>query len=159
MIRNKASDRKQLNEFKEVLGKESPKTLKDFQDLKYNNSDKWNVKKREYSTINSINNKEWTDSYKEKVKLTYYDFRKDNVELSWHGAQRFVERNVSKNGVVRFTKEDIINIFNKRPNYIQLDGRLVNFENSIAIIRNDETNEIVSIVCRNNPKEDWRIND
>ncbi len=45
MIKNKASDRKQLNEFKEVLGKESPKTLKDFQDLKYNNSKEWELTK------------------------------------------------------------------------------------------------------------------
>ncbi|WP_099335811.1 minor capsid protein [Clostridium cadaveris] len=159
MIRNKASDRKQLNEFKEVLGKESPKTLKDFQDLKYNNSDKWNVKKREYSTINSINNKEWTDSYKEKVKLTYYDFRKDNVELSWHGAQRFVDRNTDKKGNIVFTQKDIVDTFNSKPNYIQQDGRLVNFNNGVAVIRNGETNEIVSIVVRKNPKKEWIIND
>lgn len=156
---NYKSDLKQYKNYKSVLGNESPKTLEEFQNLKYNDSKSWSIKQREYSTINDINNKEWSISYKDKVKQAYYDFRKDNIELSWHGAQRFVDRNVSKNGVVRFTKEDIIKIFNKRPNYIQLDGRLVNFENSIAIIRNGETNEIVSIVCRNNPKEDWRIND
>lgn len=156
---NYKADLKQYENYKSVLGNESPKTLEDFQNLKYNDSKSWSIKQREYSTINDINNKEWSISYKDKVKQAYYDFRKDNIELSWHGAQRFVDRNVSKNGVVRFTKEDIIKIFNKRPNYIQLDGRLVNFENSIAIIRNGETNEIVSIVCRNNPKEDWRIND
>ncbi|MDU2680462.1 MAG: minor capsid protein [Clostridium sp.] len=55
MIKNKASDRKQLNRFKEVLGKESPKTLKDFQDLKYN-SNEWKlvkdyVKSRENNMI------------------------------------------------------------------------------------------------------------
>lgn len=36
MIKNKSSDRQQLNKYKEVLGKESPKTLKDFTELKYN---------------------------------------------------------------------------------------------------------------------------
>ena len=48
MIRNKASDRKQFNKFKEVLGKESPKTLKDFQELKYNNIEEWKLTKYNY---------------------------------------------------------------------------------------------------------------
>ena len=48
MIKNKASDRKQLNKFKEVLGKESPKTLKDFQELKYNNIEEWKLTKYNY---------------------------------------------------------------------------------------------------------------
>ena len=53
MIKNKSSDRKQLEKFKEVLGKEAPKTLKDFQELKYNNSDEWNKLKNMYSLYNS----------------------------------------------------------------------------------------------------------
>lgn len=48
MIKNKSSDRKQLNEFKEVLGKESPKTLKEFQELKYNNSKEFRKLKELY---------------------------------------------------------------------------------------------------------------
>ena len=48
MIKNKASDRKQFKKFKEVLGKEVPNTLKDFQDLKYNNSDEWKLTKYNY---------------------------------------------------------------------------------------------------------------
>ena len=41
MIKNKSSDREQLKRFKKVLDNESPKTLKEFQDLKYNNSKEW----------------------------------------------------------------------------------------------------------------------
>lgn len=48
MIKNKSSDRKQLEKYKEVLGKESPKTLKDFQELKYNNIDEWRLTKYNY---------------------------------------------------------------------------------------------------------------
>lgn len=48
MIKNKASDRKQLEKFKEIIGKESPKTLKDFQELKYNNIDEWKLTKYNY---------------------------------------------------------------------------------------------------------------
>ncbi len=48
MIKNKASDRKQFKKFKEVLGKEVPNTLKEFQELKYNNSGEFRKLKELY---------------------------------------------------------------------------------------------------------------
>lgn len=48
MIKNKASDRKQFKKFKEVLGKEVSNTLKEFQELKYNNSEEWKLTKYNY---------------------------------------------------------------------------------------------------------------
>jgi len=158
-IKNRYSDKKQHTLYKEVLEKEAPRSFADFQELKYNDSKSWSIKQREYSTINDINNKEWSISYKDKVKKAYYDFRIDNIELSSHGAQRFVERNVDKKGNIVFNQDDIVNILKAKPNYIQKDGRLVNFQNGVAIIRNKETGEVVSIVVRKNPKEDWIIND
>lgn len=41
MVKNKASDRKQFERYKEILGKDAPKSLKDFQELKYNNGEGW----------------------------------------------------------------------------------------------------------------------
>lgn len=41
-IKNKSSDKKQYVKYKEILVDESPKTFDKFQDLKYNNSNKWN---------------------------------------------------------------------------------------------------------------------
>ncbi|NFE83113.1 hypothetical protein FC754_03015 [Clostridium botulinum] len=43
MIKNKSSDKKQHEKYKEILGKEVPKTLEDFQKLKYNNSNEWEL--------------------------------------------------------------------------------------------------------------------
>lgn len=54
MVKNKASDRKQLNKYKEVLGKESPKTLKDFQELKYNNIEEWKLTNYNYKLRNKV---------------------------------------------------------------------------------------------------------
>lgn len=46
---NKSSDKKQYERYKDVLGKENvPKTFADFQDMKYNNSDKWESLKISY---------------------------------------------------------------------------------------------------------------
>lgn len=75
IIKNKPSDRKQLEKFKEVLGKESPKTLKEFQDLKYNKSNEWEDFKRYYSY--KINN-----PLSDKV---YYNINKDIKRLIDNG--------------------------------------------------------------------------
>lgn len=157
--KNRHSDKAQYDKYKGILGKDISDSFDKFQDLKYNNSEEWKIKQREYSTIKAIKSKNWSDTYKEKVKNTYYDFRKDGIEMSWHGAQRFVDRNVDKKGNVIFTQEDIVNSFNAKPNYVQDDGRLVNFQEGIAIIRNQKTNEIISIVERNHPKKEWLKHD
>ncbi|HBA05305.1 MAG TPA: hypothetical protein DCW51_15960 [Clostridium sp.] len=48
MIRNKASDRKQYSKYKEILGKDAPKSFTDFRELKYNSVEKWNSLKINY---------------------------------------------------------------------------------------------------------------
>lgn len=45
MIKNKASDRKQYSKYKEILGKDAPKSFTDFRELKYNDSNEWNLVK------------------------------------------------------------------------------------------------------------------
>lgn len=47
-IKNKSSDKKQYEKYKEVLEKEAPKTFAEFQELKYNNSEEWNSLKDNY---------------------------------------------------------------------------------------------------------------
>lgn len=54
MIRNKSADRSQFNKYKEVLGKESPKTLKDLQELKYNNIEEWKLTNYNYKLRNKV---------------------------------------------------------------------------------------------------------
>lgn len=55
MIKNKSSDKKQHKLYKEVLGKEAPKSLKEFKDLKYNNNEKYKTLKADYRKINYYN--------------------------------------------------------------------------------------------------------
>ncbi|WP_243428960.1 hypothetical protein [Clostridium botulinum] len=43
MIKNKSSDRKQYEKYKEILGKEVPKSFDKFQKLKYNNTNEWEL--------------------------------------------------------------------------------------------------------------------
>lgn len=160
MIKNESQDFEQYKRYKKALGEEFPtKSFAEFQELKYNRVEEWDQLKREYSTVNAIGGKNWSDSYKQKVTEAYYEFRKEGVELSWHGAQRFVDRSVKKDGTVVFTKATITKMFNTTPNYVQTDGRLVNFKDEIALVRNPATNEVVSIIGRKHPKEDWLRNE
>ncbi len=55
MIQNKSSDNQTYEKYKEILGNEMPKTLEDFQKLKYNNSDKWSSLKNSYADTNRFN--------------------------------------------------------------------------------------------------------
>ena len=50
-IKNKSSDKKQYEEYKNILGDEMPKTFDKFQELKYNNSNEWNKLKEKYPKV------------------------------------------------------------------------------------------------------------
>lgn len=50
--RNRSSDRKQHENYKNVLGKNTPDKLDDFQEMKYTDSEKWNELKEAYKDVN-----------------------------------------------------------------------------------------------------------
>ncbi len=54
-IKNSSNDKKQFEKYKKLLAKDLPKTLKEFQEIKYNNSDEWNKIKRQYLDANRYN--------------------------------------------------------------------------------------------------------
>lgn len=48
-IKNKSSDNKQYEKYKEILGDEAPKTFDNFQDMKYNNGNEWDEIKSKFT--------------------------------------------------------------------------------------------------------------
>lgn len=52
MIKNRFSDKKQYESYKKVLGKEAPNSLDSFQEMKYNQSEKWDDLKETYRDVN-----------------------------------------------------------------------------------------------------------
>ena len=149
--KNRYADEKQFKMYRDVLGEAAPKTLEDFQNLKYN-SNKWEDIKREYKTINSIIHKTWDDAFKKKAKDTYYDFKMINIEMSDHALARYLDRSKQS-----FTFTDIVEQHAKAINFTQLDGRQIRFYDGRALIYSSETGEIVSIVCRNNISKEWSV--
>lgn len=153
-IKNRSSDRAQHKKYRDLLGDSVPEKIDDFQDMKYNNTDKWNQIGREYATISKIDRKQWSDEFKAKAKNTYYEFRKHGIEFSDHGIARFLDRS-KKFG---YTMEDVVKVCGEPINYIQPDGKVVRYYNKLAIISSSDTNEVVSLVNRNRPKTDWSEN-
>ena len=151
------SDREQYDRYVKVLGAENmPKTFDKFVGMKYNDDRaEYEKIKKSYKTIGEINRKSWNDSFKEKARKSYFDFKNRDIEMSSHAISRFLSRQNGTNGI-SFTFDDIVNRCNLRANYVQTDGRKVKFYNNIAIIYNSADDTVVSIVKRKNPKKDWR---
>ena len=97
MIKNKESDRKQFNKFKETLGKDSPNTLKEFQELKYNNSNEWNlvkdyVKSRENNMISAFTPYSQYKEYKTIIDLDIVGLTTNNGIKITGQSKHFIER-------------------------------------------------------------------
>ena len=53
-IQNAASDKKQYERYREILGKDAPKRFADFQEMKYNDTEKWRFTKLDYQRRNEL---------------------------------------------------------------------------------------------------------
>lgn len=155
-VKNRYTDKKQHDLYKEVLGGELPRAFADFQELKYNNTESWEQKKRQYSTWNRINSdNSKSDEYKAKMKETYKYFKESGHEFTAHGINRFLGQRQSKGKRV-ISKEETLEILNKPKNYVQSDGNFVRFYDNMAIISASDTNEVISIISRPKPKTEWK---
>lgn len=63
MNKNKSSDFNQYKRYKNTLGNEMPKTFDKFQEMKYNNTDKWKNLKAQYADAKGITSSEVAKQY------------------------------------------------------------------------------------------------
>jgi SPP1 gp7 family putative phage head morphogenesis protein len=154
-IKNRYSDKKQHTLYKEVLGKEASRSFAAFQELKYNDINGWEQKKRQYGVWNQIDSDDSkSDEYKAKMKETYKYFKENGYEFTTHGINRFLGQRKSKGKRV-ISQEETLEILNKHKNYVQPDGNFVRFYDNIVIVTASDTNEVVSIISRPKPKTEW----
>ncbi len=156
MIKNEYADKKQFERYTEVLGKKNmPESLDAFKELKYNNSEEWNSKKREYATISKIKSKEtYSELYRKKLISNYYSFKEYGYEFTDHSLNRFLGQKSGKDKV-HFDKDKLLEVLKGEANYTEND-RIIKFYDGIAVIQNNNTKEVVSIVTRNKPKGGWQ---
>lgn len=53
-VQNAAADKKQYERYREIIGKDAPKRFADFQEMKYNDSEKWRFTKLDYQRRNEL---------------------------------------------------------------------------------------------------------
>lgn len=95
--KNRNTDKKQYKKYKEVLGKEAPKSLKAFQKLKYNNSNEWNlikdyVKSRENNMISAFTPYSQYKEYKEIINSDIVGLTTSNGIKITGQSKHFIER-------------------------------------------------------------------
>lgn len=156
MVQNELKDRTLYEAFKKSIGVDAPRTFKEFQEIKYNNSKQWEALQRQRATFEKIKSKDYTEQYRRKMMNLYRYFKNHGLEFTDHSLNRVLGQKISKNKR-SFTKKDVLELMKKHPNFKQGNDRLIWFDNGLAIIRSSKTNEIVSVVTRKSPSVNWEV--
>lgn len=154
MIRNADRDLKQYYRYKNILG-DDVGSLADFRRMKYNEPKKFSALKKKVDTYSDIDKKEWSSEFKQKSKDAYVRFEKDGVYLSVHALSRLPRLN--KPGYPNIEESDVLTIVKGNPNYSEGESKLIFFDSGkqLVVVKNKDTDDIVSIVRRKMPKEVW----
>ena len=154
MIRNAYRDSKQYYRYKNILGDDAG-NLADFRQMKYNEPKKFSVLKKKVDTYSDIDKKEWSSEFKQKSKDAYVRFEKEGIYLSVHALSRLPRLN--KPGYPSIEESDVLTIVRGNPNYSEGESKLIFFDlgKQLVVVKNKETDDIVSIVRRKMPKEVW----
>lgn len=154
MIRNATRDSNQYSKYKNIIGN-SVGNLADFRQMKYNDPEKFGVLKKKVDTYSEIDKKAWSDEFKQKSKAAYDRFEEKGIYMSVHALSRMPRLN--KSGYPEIEEKDIMDMLRGQPNYSEGEKKLVFFdpERQLVVIKNKETDDIISIVRRKNPKEEW----
>ena len=155
MIRNADRDSKQYYQYKKILGDDAV-SLADFRQMKYNESEEFEILKKKVDVYSEIDKKEWSYEFKQKSKEAYARFEKDGIYMSVHSLSRLPRLN--KPGYPGIEEIDVLTIVKGKPNYLEGENKLIFFDSvkQLVVVKNKETNDIVSIVRRKNAKEVWK---
>ena len=154
MIRNADRDSRQYYRYKDIVG-DSIGSLAEFRQMKYNKPKKFNILKKKVVTYRDIDKKPWAKEFKQASKEAYARFEKEGIYMSAHALSRLPRLN--QPGYPKIEEKDVMNILLGHPNYSEGEKKLVFFdsERRLAVVKNKETGDIISIVRRKIPKEEW----
>lgn len=156
--KNRHSDKKQFKKYKKA-GVKVPRSFDKFQNMKYNDDKVFWRAKNQYRSFNAIDKKEWTEPFKNKCKETIKRFAdKYDLDFNEHSVARYHDRISNKGKTSYMSEKDFVELAKSKPNYIELDGGLVVYENTSAVVFDSKhKTQIKSIVVdRNKPKKEWR---
>lgn len=96
-IKNKTSDKNEYEKYKNLLGKEAPKTFDKFKELKYNNTNEWQLfkdysKSRSSNMISAFNSFEDYKKYKSLIESDIVGLTTSNGIKITGQSKHFIER-------------------------------------------------------------------
>ncbi len=155
MIANAGRDIKQYEKYKSVLGKEVG-SLANFGQIKYNDTKRFALLKKKADTYSEINAKTWSEEFKQKSKEAYERFSQEDIYLSSHALSRLPRLN--KKGFSEIEEQDVIAMLKDKPRYREGKNKIVFFSETLqlSVIKNLDTDDIVTIVRAKRPKGDWK---
>lgn len=154
---NRKADIQEYKHIVDVLGvKNAPISLAKFQDLKYNDSEGYMWIKRDVRFTQELASKDWSDSFKEKSRQFYDYFKENDISMSTHAISRLSRINNPK--FIDVSKEDIVSLLKGEPNFTEGTQKNIYFDKikELTVVKNKDTDDVVSIVRRKNEKESWK---
>lgn len=154
MLRNAGRDSSQYKHYKNILGDDIG-SLEKFRQMKYNEPEKFSVLKKKVDTYSEIDKKEWSSEFKQKSKEAYARFEKEGIYLSVHALSRLPRLN--KPGYPSIEETDVLAIVKGNHKYLEGENKLIFFDEKcqLVVAKNKNTDDIVSIIRRKKPKEEW----
>lgn len=154
MLRNADRDSSQYKHYKNILGDDIG-SLEKFRQMKYNEPKKLSVLKKKVDTYSEIDKKDWSSEFKQKSKEAYARFEKEGIYLSVHALSRLPRLN--KPGYPSIEETDVLAIVKGKHKYLEGENKLIFFNEKcqLVVAKNKNTDDIVSIIRRKKPKEEW----
>ncbi|MCQ4363150.1 minor capsid protein [Mycobacterium gordonae] len=152
-VRNASSDRRQLNQYERLIGDDAPASLEDFQRMKYTDPASWAKMQRQAGTFRKINQGQYSDGYKDKLRDNYRYFAQQGHEFRNHALNRLTGQRTGSDRTP-YTREDISRLLAAPPNYKQ-DDKLIRYRDSTAIISAADTGEVMTIISRRTVSGNW----
>lgn len=154
MFRNAGRDSSQYKHYKNILGDDIG-SLEKFRQMKYNEPEKLSVLKKKVDTYSEIDKKDWSSEFKQKSKEAYARFEKEGIYLSVHALSRLPRLN--KSGYPSIEETDVLAIVKGNHKYLEGENKLIFFDEKcqLVVAKNKTTDDIVSIIRRKKPKEEW----
>lgn len=155
MIENATRDIKQFDRYKSILGDEMV-SLANFGQMKYNDTGKFELLNKKIDTYSEVNKKSWSEEFKRSVKESYNRFSEENIQLSVHALSRLPR--LDKKGYTNISEEHVLMLLKRNPNYMEGEKKAVYFDEKLqlSIIKNLDTDDVVTIVRAKKPKGDWK---
>lgn len=133
-IKNKSSDKKQFDEYKDILGKNAPRSFEMFQDMKYNDIEEYNNLKVKYRTVNYIrSDRQVKTVFKGRQNKHIIGTNEYNIEVN-----NYKKANKYGPSVVTLTEEEIVDLIKEYSGTGNVNIRNGKWDNKEIILDNDK---------------------